>query len=442
MQNSDYLSQTLRDCRERIQPPKLAVEGELSRVSGQMLEATGCIARTGELCRVDSVDGTSFQAEVVSFDQNKTSLMPYDDVELLPGARVVPLGMKHQAPIGVGLLGRVVDSCGEPMDTLGALQNVEFQQLKSTELNPLTRSPISTPLDVGVKSINALLTLGRGQRVGLFAASGLGKSVLLGMMTRRTTADVTVVCLLGERGREVREYVQDILGPSGLRRAVVVAVPADHTPLRRVTAISYATAIAEYFRDRGLHVLLLVDSLTRYAQAAREIGLAAGELPVSRGYPASVFSKLPILLERGGCTSTGSVTAIYTVLKESDDDDDPIAESVKSILDGHIVLSRTLAESGHFPAIDVLASTSRLRDAVTSMEHQQAIRRFLQLYSHYQRNQDLLSVGMYQPGSDTELDAAIALLPAMNSFLRQTLQQEVSFDDCVAKLLTITPPGQ
>jgi len=369
-------------------------------------------------------------------------LMPFDDVQPYPGASVVPLGVKHSPPVGPGLLGRVVDSCGQPMDTLGQLQNVSFQPLEKTQLNPLQRRPVSEPLDVGVKSINALLTLGRGQRMGLFAASGLGKSVLLGMMTRRTTADVTVVCLLGERGREVREYVEEILGPAGRQHSVVVAVPADHTPLRRVTAIGYATAIAEYFRDRGLHVLLLVDSLTRYAHAAREIGLATGELPVSRGYPASVFSSLPVLLERGGCTPTGSVTAIYTVLKESDDDDDPVAESVKSILDGHIVLSRALAESGHFPAIDILASTSRLRDIVTSMEHQQALRRFLQLYSHYQHNRDLLSVGMYQAGSDAELDTAIALLPAMNSFLRQTMQQEISFEDCVSKLLSITQPGR
>ncbi|OED37921.1 flagellum-specific ATP synthase FliI [Chromatiales bacterium (ex Bugula neritina AB1)] len=427
----------LREYRVQLQPPQLPVTGELTRVTGQLLEATGCVARCGEICRIETTDGSIFDAEVVGFDDNKTCLMPYDDIELVPGSKVTPLGIKHRAPIGVGLLGRVIDSRGEPIDGHGPLENVEFRSLETTELNPLTRAPINTPLDVGIRSINGLLTLGQGQRVGLFAASGLGKSVLLGMMTRRTTADITVICLLGERGREVREYVQDILGPEELSRAIVVAVPADHTPLRRVTAISYATAIAEYFRDCGQNALLLVDSLTRYAQAAREIGLAAGELPVTRGYPASVFSKLPQLLERGGCTSSGSITAIYTVLKETDDDDDPVAESVKSILDGHIVLSRKLAESGHFPAIDILASTSRLKDAVTSPAQQQAAQRFLQLYSHYQQNQDLLSVGMYQAGSDPELDKAIELLPSLNSYLRQSIQQEMPFESCVTKLQSI-----
>lgn len=434
MQAQFSLHEKLREYRVHLQAPVLPVTGELSRVSGQLLEATGCVARCGELCQIETTDGSTFEAEVVGFDDNKTCLMPFDDIELAPGSKVTPLGVRHRPPVGAGLLGRVVDSRGDPMDGLGPLTDVRYRHLDSTELNPLARAPITTPLDVGIKSINGLLTLGHGQRIGLFAASGLGKSVLLGMMTRRTTADVSVICLLGERGREVREYVQDILGPEERSRAVVVAVPADHTPLRRVTAISYATAIAEYFRDRGQNALLLVDSLTRYAQAAREIGLAAGELPVARGYPASVFGRLPHLLERGGCTKNGSITAIYTVLKESDDDDDPVAESVKSILDGHIVLSRKLAESGHFPAIDILASTSRLKDAVTTPEHQQMAQRFVQLYSHYQQNQDLLSVGMYQAGTDPELDKAIELLPTMNSFLRQSTQQDIPYNDCIAKL--------
>ena len=437
---AEYCTQRLSNNRQRLQSASLPVSGVLTRYSGQLLQATGCVTRRGEICSVVTADGGEVDAVVVGFDESMTSLMPIDNVEFLPGARVTPRGHGQRAPIGNGLLGRVIDSCGDPLDNKGPVTDTFPHGLESNRLNPLERTAIDTPLDVGVRSINALLTLGRGQRVGLFAASGLGKSVLLGMMTRHTSADITVVCLLGERGREVREFVHDILGPEGLQRSVVVAIPADHTPLRRLSGARYATAIAEYFRDRGHHVLLLMDSLTRYAQAGREIGLAAGELPVTRGYPSSVFTDLPVLLERGGCTANGSVTAVYTLLMENDDDDDPLAESAKAILDGHIFLSRELAQSGHFPAIDVLASTSRLRDSVTSKEHQQAVRLFIQLYSCYRQNKDLLSLGMYQQGDDPQLDNALTLLPSMLELLTQSTVDKFNFQQCIDALKQVVDP--
>lgn len=425
---------SISNARASLKRPACVVEGVLAQCTGQLLVARGCVARVGEICRIESSSGDSVDAIVAGFDEQTTRLFAYDDVELLPGARVVPLGRGLQAPIGHGLLGRVVDSAGAPLDGRGAVTDVESSSIEGSLLNPLSRTPIDTPLDVGVRAINALHTLGRGQRVGLFAASGLGKSVLLGMMTRHTRADITVVCLLGERGREVREFVQDILGKDALERAVVVAVPADHTPLRRVSGARYATAIAEYFRDRGFQVLLLMDSLTRYAQAGRELGLSAGELPVANGYPPSVFVELPQLLERGGCAGEGSVTAVYTLLMEGDDFVDPLAEAAKAILDGHIVLSRELAESGHFPAIDILASTSRLKDAVTGVAHRDAAQKFIQMYSYYRKNSDLLTLGMYQRGDDPELDTVLDNMPAMQALLMQSIDEQFSFEQCVTDL--------
>jgi flagellum-specific ATP synthase len=308
--------------------------------------------------------------------------------------------------------------------------------LTGKSINPLSRAPILEPLDVGVGAINALLTVGRGQRMGLFAGSGVGKSVLLGMMTRYTNADVIVVGLIGERGREVKEFVQNILGEAGLSRSVVIATPADTSPLMRLHGAMLATSVAEHFRDQGKQVLLLMDSLTRFAQAQREIALAIGEPPATKGYPPSVFAKLPQLVERAGNGKVGggSITAFYTVLTEGDDQNDPIADAARAILDGHLVLSRELAEAGHYPAIDVEASISRAMTEIVNPEHEQAARRFRQIYSTYRQNRDLISVGAYQAGSDPRIDEAVVMYPQLNNFLQQNIHQQISWAESLTGL--------
>jgi len=329
------------------------------------------------------------------------------------------------------LLGRVLDGNGRPLDTLGPLNTPDSASLSARIYNPLERAPIVETLDVGVRAINSMLSVGRGQRLGLFAGSGVGKSVLLGMMARYTNAEIIVVGLIGERGREVKEFIEQILGNEGLERSVVVAAPADAPPLLRLQGAAYATTIAEYFRDKGHSVLLIMDSLTRYAMAQREIALAIGEPPATKGYPPSVFAKLPILVERAGNGKEGggSITAFYTVLTEGDDQQDPIADSARAILDGHIVLDRTLAESGHYPAIDIEQSISRAMHSITTPEHQQLSRRLKQLYSRYERSRDLISVGAYAPGSDPLLDEAIRLQPRISAFLQQDIQQKFSISE-------------
>ncbi|MCA1806070.1 MAG: FliI/YscN family ATPase, partial [Xanthomonadaceae bacterium] len=334
------------------------------------------------------------------------------------------------------LLGRVLDGAGNPLDGKGPLQVETHVPLTGRNINPLSRKPVREPLDVGVRAINALLSVGRGQRMGLFAGSGVGKSVLLGMMTKYTNADVIVVGLIGERGREVKEFVDNILGPKGLARSVVVATPADNSPLMRLHGAMMATSIAEHFRDQGKNVLLLMDSLTRFAQAQREIALAIGEPPATKGYPPSVFAKLPHLVERAGNGDVGggSITAFYTVLAEGDDQNDPIADAARAILDGHIVLSRHIAESGHYPAIDIEASISRVMNDIVSKEHQQAAQRFKQLYSIYNQHRDLISVGAYQPGSDPRVDEAVTLQPALSRFLRQDMGESHLLKPSIAEL--------
>jgi flagellum-specific ATP synthase len=334
------------------------------------------------------------------------------------------------------MLGRVIDGSGEPLDGKGALNCEDRARLTGVPINPLTRAPITRTLDVGVRAINALLTVGRGQRIGLFAGSGVGKSVLLGMMARYTEADVIVVGLIGERGREVKEFIEKILGEEGLRRSVVVASPADHTPLMRLHGAWLATSIAEYFRDQGKNVLLIMDSLTRFAQAQREIGLAIGEAPATKGYPPSVFARLPQLVERAGNGSddSGSITAFYTVLTEGDDQNDPIADSARAILDGHVVLSRRIAETGHYPAIDVEASISRVMHDIVPMSQNTAARRLKQALSTYQQNRDLVAIGAYQRGSDPRIDAAIAQWPNLQRFLQQDIHERVSLSDSVKQL--------
>ncbi|HKJ72025.1 MAG TPA: FliI/YscN family ATPase, partial [Gammaproteobacteria bacterium] len=377
-------------------PVPLVVEGKLTRMVGLTLEAVGCQVPIGGRCLVSGADGEQVEAEAVGFAGEKLYLMPTGDIRgLVPNARVVPTQRVCEAPAGHGLLGRVLDGAGRALDTGGALQVESRVPLNGRPVNPLARRPIREPLDVGVRAINALLSVGRGQRMGLFAGSGVGKSVLLGMMTRYTNADVIVVGLIGERGREVKEFVENILGPEGLARSVVVATPADNSPLMRLHGAMMAASIAEYFRDQGLQVLLLMDSLTRYAQAQREIALAIGEPPATKGYPPSVFARIPQLVERAGNGDVGggSITAFYTVLVEGDDHNDPIADAARAILDGHIVLSRRLAEAGHYPAIDIEASISRAMTEIADPGHLQAARRFKQLYSTYEQHRDLISVG-------------------------------------------------
>ena len=410
--------------------PELA--GRLTRMVGLTLECVGCPMEVGDRCMIHSEDKPPVEAEVVGFEQDRIYLMPLTVISgLRPGARVVPLASASRVPVGDGLLGRVVNGSGEPLDGLGPLESTHSVPFTSPVINPLNRAPIRRKMDVGIRAINALTTVGQGQRLGLFAGSGVGKSVLLGMMTRFTDADITVVGLIGERGREVKEFIEEILGKEGLARSVVVAAPADDSPLMRLRAAMLTTRIAEHFRDRGKKVLLLMDSLTRYAQAQREIALAVGEPPATKGYPPSVFARIPQLVERAGNGEKGggSITAFYTVLTEGDDQQDPIADAARAILDGHLVLSRELAEEGHYPAIDVEASVSRVMPQVVPDDHVRQAQRFKQLYSRYQQARDLISVGAYQKGSDPETDLAIDRMPAMRSFLQQGLDESAPFKD-------------
>ena len=438
---TDIWVQRLQNCHRRVGESRgLVVEGRLTRMVGLTLEAVGCRAAIGGQCDVVNSSGEHVEAEVVGFAGESLYLMTTGDLRgLEQDARVIPRGRACEAVVGEQLLGRVIDGAGKPLDGMGPIHSEQRRSLTGTQFNPLSRSRIQEPLDVGVRAINALLSVGRGQRLGLFAGSGVGKSVLLGMMTRYTTADVTVVGLIGERGREVKEFVESILGKQGLQRAVVVAVPADNPPLRRMHGAMLATSIAEYFRDQGRQVLLLMDSLTRFAQAQREVALAINEPPATKGYPPSVFAKLPQLVERAGNgnKSSGSITAFYTVLTEGDDQNDPIADAARAILDGHIVLSRQLAEGGHYPAIDIEASISRAMNDISTPEHQRAARSFKQLYSLYQHNRDLISVGAYQPGSDEQIDLAIAAYPALQEFLRQDMHVPVPLAQSLEQLQSL-----
>lgn len=423
---------------ERLQTPvPLMVQGRLTRMVGLTLEAVGVQAAVGDQCGIETNDGRQMTAEVVGFAGDRIYLMPTDITQgLSPHAKVTPLGTGGTVAVGNGLLGRVIDGGGQVLDGLGPLQLPDRVPLGGRPINPLAREPIHETLDVGVRAINSLLSVGRGQRLGLFAPSGVGKSVLLGMMTRYTEADVIVVGLIGERGREVKEFIEQSLGEAGLKRSVVVATPADYPPLMRMHGASMATAIAEYFRDQGRHVLLLMDSLTRYAQAQREIALAIGEPPATRGYPPSVFARLPHLVERAGTGGNhdGTITAIYTVLTDGPDANDPITDAARAILDGHIVLSRKLAESGHYPAIDIEASISRVMNNVVSRSHIEAARRFRQVYSLYEQNRDLFNVGAYQRGQDAQLDQAVELYPRLKAFLTQDVGERHGFTESVEAL--------
>ncbi|MCT9812627.1 flagellar protein export ATPase FliI [Acidovorax sp. Be4] len=442
-----------------VQPVALESRGTLSRLTGLVLEASGLRVPVGAQCHVQMPHQEPVLAEVVGFSGEKAFLMPAGDIQgLSSGAAVspapafvpVPRWGEPQAPVsqaigmlrlpmGDGLLGRVVDSQGQPLDHGGPVLDVTAEPMDRRQINAMDRDPVREPLDTGVRALNALLSVGRGQRLGLFAGSGVGKSVLLGMMARYTKADVIVVGLIGERGREVKEFVEDILGAEDRGRAVVVAAPADAPPLLRMQGAAYATAIAEHFRDKGQHVLLLMDSLTRYAMAQREIALAIGEPPATKGYPPSCFAKLPQLVERSGngLNGVGSITAFYTVLSEGDDQQDPIADAARAILDGHIVLSRALAETGHFPAIDIEQSASRVMHNVVPREHFELARRFRAVYSRYQKSRDLIQVGAYVAGSDPQIDEAVKLQPSMASFLQQNMFEAATMDESISGMATV-----
>ena len=425
----------------QLAPTAPVLEGRLVRMVGLTFEAVGCQAAMGSRCRIVPDSGQSVDAEVVGFSDAKLYLMPIGDSRgLTPNARVIPLPDTDRVGVGPALLGRVIDGAGTPLDSKGPIVTEASRSLEGEPMNPLDRKPIEHTFDSGIKAVNALLTIGRGQRMGLFAGSGVGKSTLLGLMTRYAEADVVVVGLIGERGREVQEFIRHTLGDAGLKRAVVVATPADSPPLMRVHGALRATAIAEYFSDQGKNVLLLMDSLTRFAQAQREIALSIGELPVSRGFPPSVFAKLPQLVERAGMgASGGSITAIYTVLVEGDDNEDPVADASRAILDGHIMLSRKLAESGLYPAIDLESSVSRLMTQITPPEQQQLAQRFRSLSATFDQNRDLISVGAYVAGSDPRIDAAIAAYPALRGFIQQGLDAHFSLDESTQALEALTP---
>ena len=446
-QNNTYLS--ARDdnfslwfdqCLEAMQWQPPVVRGVLTRISGLALEARGIHCKIGTRCEIIAEAEQTIEAEVVGFSSGKTFLMAMDKThECSPGMEVIPKEEIVGLPVGDELISHVLDGNGCPLDGKHLPENLTRSKLTRHPINPLLRSIINEPLDVGVRSINSLLTIGRGQRIGLIAPSGVGKSVLLSMMTRYTDADITVIGLIGERGREVSEFLHNTLNEESRKKSVVIAAPADYSPLHRVHAAQYATSIAEYFRDQGKHVLLLMDSLTRYAQAHREISLSVGEPPVSKGYPPSVFAKIPELVERAGMNEdgSGSITAFYTVLAENDDLNDPVVDSARSVLDGHITLSRELAEYGHYPAIDIEKSISRIMNNIVSKDHIKLAQIFRSIYSKYEENKDVIQLGIYKKGSDEELDIAIALHENLMKFLSQDVEEQSELKGSIENLSSL-----
>lgn len=417
--------------------PMATPTGRLVGASGLLLEAVGCPLHTGQRCQIETVGGEWLDAQVVGFRDKVSYLMPFKKaIGLTTGARVLPSPDKINLQIGNGWLGRMVNGLGEPIDGLGKLGGEYPLDSQPPRINPLKKKPVTEPLDVGVRAINSMLTLGRGQRVGLMAGSGVGKSVLLGLMTRQTVADVVVVGLIGERSREVREFVDMSLGKEGLQKAVLVIAPADESPLMRIMATELCHSIAAHYRDQGKNVLLLVDSLTRYAMALREVALALGEPPATKGYPPSVFSNLPQLVESAGNgeNQTGSMSAIYTVLAEGDDQQDPVVDTARAILDGHIVLTRELAERGHYPAIDIGQSISRCMSQVITQDHMLAARALKASMARHDRVRDLIPLGAYVPGADPVTDRAVMLHPRVEQFLCQGTKEEAPYTPCVQQL--------
>ena len=417
----------------------LDCQGYVARVSGLTVESTGPKAGLGELCQIHIRDGRRVPAEVVGFRDDHSILLPLEHIEgISPGDTVSLRTTPRYISLSESCLGRVINGLGEPIDGKGPLVGTDKKALDASSPPPLTREKITKPLALGIRSIDGLLTCGRGQRVGIFSGSGVGKSVLLGDIANSSDAEVNVVALTGERGREVREFLEEDLGPEGLARSVVVVATSDSPPVQRVKAAFVAATIAEYFREKKKDVLFMMDSLTRFAQAQREIGLAAGEPPAAKGYCPSVFSLMPRLIERLGCAENGSITGILTVLVENDDLTDPVADSAKSLLDGHIVLSRKLAERGHYPAVDILASISRLMPMVTSEEHKRAAQKLKEIYATYIDAEDLINIGAFSPGSNQRIDGAITLIDRINNFLVQPVRQRTGLEETVKRLSAIT----
>ncbi len=414
--------------------------GQVTHIIGLVIEADGPPSSIGDLCYIYSkLDEPPVFAEVVGFKEDKVLLMPLGDMEgLKPGSTVINSGGTLEIKVGSELLGRVLDGLGRPMDEYGSLKTSKFHSTKINKINPLTRIKVREPLSMGVKAIDSLITIGKGQRVGIMAGSGVGKSTLLGMLARNSTADMNVIALIGERGREVREFIDSSLGTEGLAKSVVVVATSDQPSLVKIKAAHVATSIAEYFRDSGRDVLFMLDSVTRIAMAQREVGLAIGEPPATRGYTPSVFALMPKLLERSGNSDKGTMTGLYTVLVEGDDFNEPVSDTVRGILDGHILLSRQLAQKNHYPAIDALGSLSRVMTDVASHEHVEAAGRIRDLLATYEKNADLINIGAYIKGSDLKIDRSIRLYEEINIFLRQSTSQKVNYAETVARLIEIS----
>lgn len=429
----EKLSETVR------QVSLLSCQGRIVRVSGLTVESAGPMLGIGQLCGISLHNDRRVLAEVVGFNNDNLVLLPLEHIEgIRPGDIVTAREYQRNLKLDENILGRVLNGLAQPIDAGGDLNGTESRNLDAAGPQPLSREKISQPLSLGIRSIDGLLTCGKGQRVGLFAGSGVGKSVLLGDIAISSKADVNVVALIGERGREVREFLEENLGPKGLAKSVVVVATSDAPAIQRVKAAFVAVTIAEYFRDKGKDVLFMMDSLTRFAQAQREIGLAAGEPPATKGYCPSVFALMPRLIERLGCAQVGSITGILTVLAENDDLNDPVADSARSLLDGHIVLARKLANKGHFPAVDVLSSVSRLMSVVASKEHKVAANKLREIYATYNDAEDLINIGAFSAGSNKKIDGAISLIDKINNFLIQPVGQKSEFDQTVAMLTQIT----
>ncbi|HIJ78909.1 MAG: FliI/YscN family ATPase [Desulfobulbaceae bacterium] len=422
--------------------PLISVGGRVNQVIGMVLESLGPGIPVGSICEVDVFKGRSkVLAEVVGFRQGRVLLMPLGEMRgVEPGSAIRMVGGEAGVPVAESLLGRIIDGLGNPMDGKGPLATETIYPLYADPLNPMERERIKEPVDVGVRAINGLLTLGKGQRIGILAGSGVGKSTLLGMIAKHTAADISVIALIGERGRELKDFIERDLGPQGLARSVVVVATSDQPPLVRMRGAYLATAISEYFRDKGRDVILMMDSVTRFAMSSREVGLAIGEPPTSRGYTPSVFGQLPKLLERAGtCEGKGSITGIYTVLVEGDDMNEPIADAVRSIVDGHIILSRDLAGRGHYPAIEVMGSISRCMTDVVAKAQVNNAHKFLNVLSTYRRSEDLINIGAYAKGSNPGIDNAIAMIDRLNGYLKQPVDEKVSFAQSMKQLAEIFP---
>lgn len=424
-------------CQEALQLCQpIKMEGKIVKVAGIVAEANGPGMSIGSLCCIKNSSGQNMQAEVIGFNDKKVIVMPFGEMRgIEPGSRVVDINKSPTIKVGEAYLSRVVDGLGHPIDGKGAIQAKADYPIYGNVINPLKRKIINEVVDVGVRSINAMHTLGKGQRIAIMAGSGVGKSILMGMIARHTVADVIVIALIGERGREVREFIERNLGEEGLKKSVVVAATSDSPALVRIRGAHLATTIAEYFRDKGLDVVLIMDSITRFAMSLREVGLAAGEPPSAKGYTPSVFIQIPKLLERAGTVETkGSITGIYTVLVEGDDMNEPIADTVRSIVDGHIVLSRDLAHKGHYPAIDVLSSISRVMHDIVEGDHLNMARKLVKVLATYREAEDLINIGAYIDGTDSQIDFAKKMIHKINSFLQQDINQSITFKESIVRL--------